>query len=316
MRLLHVLVAALVALTFAGCSGSNRSGANSAGGSDNPGAGASDEVGALQGSVFDDERRPINEANVALHPLGKNASTDLNGRFVFRQIPVGDYKLVVTKGGYHDRAFNASVAPRRTTSVLLTLEPLPTDVSYHLTFPFTGHQQCMLYTNVGVWPCSYPYLAAKGEAASRGLNLSQYGAPRDVLNNNYRYNFSAAADHTGIVSELLWKPQSDAAKYYVLQLSCAWYDAKIDDCVPPGTTGFTADATFARARGVNPLRIEWKQDTHPKWLPWIMSRAYLSGPADRPAGAALDQKVEMFNTVFYGAPVPRDWTILTGGPAS
>jgi hypothetical protein len=59
------------------------------------------------------------------------------------------------------------------------------------------------------------------------------------------------------------------------------------------------------------LRIELQpRDVKPEWLPTIMARAYLSGPVERPAGAALDQRIEMYNSVFYGLNVPRGWTIF------
>lgn len=272
----------------------------------------SDQVGGLQGSVYDDERRPIEGANVALLPLGRNDTTDANGRFSFRQIPIGDYLLQVTKPGFHNLSQNASVAPKRTTSVVLLVLPLPADVSYHVTFPYSGHHQCMVYTNVFLGSCSHAYTAAHGTLRSNGVNLSQYGAPADVLDNRYRYNFSAERDHVEIVSELVWKAATEASRYFVLQLSCPWYNPAVDECVKPGETTWANENTYVKARGVSPLRVEWsghESQVYEKQTTWIMSRAYLSGPADRPAGAALDQKLDMYNTVFYGAPAPSDWSV-------
>jgi hypothetical protein len=82
----------------------------------------------------------------------------------------------------------------------------------------------------------------------------------------------------------------------------------VDDCVAPGQTTSQPENTYARARGVSPLRIEWIHE-RPEWLPWVMARAYLSGPVDRPAGIALEQRVTLHNTVFYGAPVPDGFRI-------
>lgn len=297
----------VAALLLSGCSGNSDAGSQSVdGGSD---ADPNVEVGALQGIVVDDERRPIPEAEIMAQPGDRRATSNDNGRFIFAKLPVGEYTLEATRGGYYNASLKAVVEPRRTTSVLVTLLPLPADVAFYVTFPFSGLQRCMVYTNVFLASCSYPYTAAYGAARQHGVNLSTYGLPPDVMENRYRYNFTVGADHTGIVSELVWRAATDAARYYVLQLSCAWYDAVLDDCVAPGQTTWQPSNTYARARGVSPLRIEWQHEK-PEWLPWVMSRAYLSGPADRPAGVALDQRIDMFNTVFYGAPVPKDWSIL------
>jgi hypothetical protein len=305
MRATLPVAALLLSMVLGGCAGSSAPQSNEASGG---GAADADAVGALQGSVYDDERRPIEGANVGLFPLGKNDTTDANGRFSFRQIPVGDYVLQITKAGYFDTNQNASVAPRRTTSLVSLIVPLPADVSYHFTFPYVGNHQCMVYTNVFLGSCSHPYTAAHGTLRSNGVNLSQFGAPTDVLKNNYRYNFSADRGHTEIVSELVWKAQTDASRYFVLQLSCAWYNA----AVKPGETTWANENTYVKARGVSPLRVEWsahESQVYEKKSTWIMSRAYLSGPADRPAGVAVDQKFEMYNTVFYGAPAPDGWSV-------
>lgn len=309
MRASLITVFSAATLLLAGCS--SGSGSGSLGVDEGSDEGSQVEVGALQGIVVDDERRPIPEAEIVAQPGDRRVTSSDNGRFVFAKLPVGEYALNATRGGYYNASLKAVVEPRRTTSVLVTLLPLPADVAFYESFPYSGLQRCMLYTNVFLASCSYPYTAAYGAAKQQGVNLSNYGLPPDVMENRYRYNFTAGPDHTGIVSELAWRAGTDAARYYVLQLSCAWYDAIVDDCVAPGQTTWQPTNTYARARGVNPLRIEWKQDLHPEWLPWVMSRAYLSGPADRPAGVAVDQRIDMYNTVFYGAPVPNDWSILT-----
>jgi hypothetical protein len=286
MRTAWLVATLLLSLGVAGCAGSSTPKAQAGG--DGPVPGEADGVGALQGSVYDDERRPVEGANVALFPLGQTDATDPNGRFSFREIPVGDYVLQITKSGFYNSTQNASVSAQRTTSLVVLVRPLPVDVSYHYTFPYVGYHKCMLYTSVFLGSCSHGYTAAHGTLRSNGVNLSQYGAPADPLDNKYRYNFSADRDHVEIVSELVWKAQTDASRYFVLQLSCAWYNAAVDECVEPGETAWASENTYVKARGVSPLRVEWsahESQIYEKKSTWIMSRAYLSGPADRPAGA-------------------------------
>jgi len=297
MRILALL---LVALLLAGCSGGG-AGEQGVPGDDGAPKGHSGEVGAVSGLVMDDERQPIAGAEVRLVELSRNTTSNAEGRFVFSKVPVGSYVLNATANGFHGGDVKVTVEATRTSSLLVTLLPLPRDVAFHVTFPYEGMQDCMVYTSVFLMSCSYPYTAGVGTAAQHGVNLTQYGVPADVQTNRYKYNFSVGADHTAIISELVWKAATDSSRYYKLQLSCAWYDAVVDDCLPPGQTAPSADTTYAVARGISPLRIEWKQDMKPKWLPWIMARAYLSGPVDKPAGAALSQRISMYNTVFYGA---------------
>ncbi|MBI2078416.1 MAG: carboxypeptidase regulatory-like domain-containing protein [Euryarchaeota archaeon] len=300
-------VVALVGLTVlvAGCTGGDDAG----GGLEGPGAPAGgDAVGAVSGQVLDDERRPLPGVNVRLLPVGRNDTTTEAGRFLFAKVLVGVYELEVSLGGFEPRTLAINVSEGRTTAVSILLVPLPSDVSFHETTPFQGIQRCMFFTAVFKASCTYPYTAAYGNLHKNGVNLSNYGAPADPVENKFRYNFTARADHTGIVSELVWRAQTEASRYYTFQLSCPWYDPTWDDCVLPGATGPANENTYAVARGISPLRIEWKAEKK-EWLPWVMSRAYLWGGADRPAGAALDQRIEMYNTVFYGGPVPKGWTL-------
>lgn len=306
-----VRVAALFVLTvlLAGCAG--QSGQAIPSGAEVVSSNDSDAVGAVSGTVVDDERRPLIEAIVRLDPAQRSTKTNAEGRFVFARVPVGLYELNATLDGFHAAALRVNITEGRTETALVTLTALPSEVAYYETFPYAGVQRCMVYTSVYLASCSQPYTAVYYTALGAGANLSSFGLPQDPIDNKYRASFEVRENYTGIVSELSWTATTDASRYYKLVLSCPWYDPVIDDCVPPGETGPTNEATYAVARGVSPLRIELNpKDIRTDWLPSIMVRAYLSGPVERPAGAALDQRIEMYNSVFYGLDVPRDWTIF------
>lgn len=281
---------------LAGCSGDGGE-AQDAGLLDAP------QTGVLVGLVTDDEARPVEGAQVTVVEHDRNASSDADGTFRLDGVPAGNVTLVVTHPEFENLSRAVDVAPDVETSVTLPLVPLPTEEAFFELFPFAGFQQCMWYTPAFKSGCGYPYTAAYYTALENGLNLSQYGAPSDVFDNQYRYNFTVRAEHTGIVSELVWVAATDAARYYSLELSCAWYDPVVDDCVPPGEATWDPQNTYAVARGISPLKIEWEHE-RPEWLPWVMSRAYLSADVNAPIGLALEQRVEMFNTVFYGGEVP------------
>ncbi len=286
-------------VVLAGCAGGN-SGPNAADAVPESG------TGVLAGLVTDDEARPVADARVQAPAHGLNATSDADGTFRLEDVPAGNVTIVVTHPEFENHSRHVEVVADTEVTLTLALVPLPTEEAFFELFPFAGFQQCMWYTPAFKSGCGYPYTALFYTAHDNGMNLSQYGAPSDVFDNQYRYNFSVRPEHTGIVSELVWVAATDAAKYYSLELSCAWYDPVVDDCVPPGETTWDPQNTYAVARGISPLRIEWEHE-RPDWLPWVMSRAYLSADVNAPVGAALEQKVEMFNTVFYGGPVPEGY---------
>lgn len=311
-RFVRASAGVVLLLLLAGCTGGGKdivpSGAEVVSNND------FDAVGAVSGTVVDDEQRPLVDATIRLDPLSRSTKTNVEGRFVFARVPVGVYEINASLDGYHASTLRVNISEGRTETAQVTLVALPAAVAYYETFPYAGIQRCMIYTSVYLASCSQPYTAAYYTALGSGVNLSQYGLPEDIIDNKYRTSFEVRENYTGLVSELVWAAQSDASRYYKLVLSCPWYDPVIDDCVPPGSAGPTNEATYAVARGVSPLRIELSsKDIRPDWLPAVMARAYLSGPVDRPAGAALDQRIEMYNSVFYGLNVPSDWTILGTG---
>lgn len=310
-RIVRLAAVVVLIVLLAGCAGNGEQQAIPSGAevvSNDKG----DAVGAVSGFVVDDEQRPLMDAIVRLDPAQRSTKTNGEGRFVFARVPVGVYELNATLDGFHAAALRVNITEGRTETALVTLVALPSAVAYYETFPYAGVQRCMIYTSVYLASCSQPYTAVYYTALGAGVNLTQFGLPNDPIDNKYRASFEVRENYTGLVSELAWTATTDASRYYKLVLSCPWYDPVIDDCVPPGETGPTNEATYAVARGVSPLRIELNpKDIRADWLPTVMARAYLSGPVDRPAGAALDQRIEMYNSVFYGLEVPRDWTIFT-----
>jgi hypothetical protein len=115
------------------------------------------------------------------------------------------------------------------------------------------------------------------------------------------------ANHSKVISELFWEATSTAATHQVLIIACGWWDPVLDECVPPGTT--TTGVRYFGKVGTSPIRIEWEHP-EPDHLPWVMARANVNGNFSdmKPAGIALDQKIEMYNTVFYGGDPPPGFT--------
>src|SRR5687768_8281904 len=85
---------AALALLMGGCTGGADIPAAASISSEAPRA---TEAGALEGLVMDPEQRPIQGANVeALNPslrVNRSAVTGVDGKFAFRDLPVGTYRV-------------------------------------------------------------------------------------------------------------------------------------------------------------------------------------------------------------------------------
>ena len=56
----------------------------------------------IQGQVLDSgSRTPVNRAEVTLIDTGLRTTTDAQGRFIFRTVPIGKHVLEVTRVGYN-----------------------------------------------------------------------------------------------------------------------------------------------------------------------------------------------------------------------
>ena len=262
------------------------------------------DAGTIGGLVVDDERRPIADARVVLVETDESTTTDGGGRFVFLDVPPGQYTLRSTAGGYENGQMQVALGPGEELVLRLELRLIPSPKAYYETDIGALYHTCMVYTLLYVSHCTAPYTTAYESLARQGVAPSQ--VPPDLAENVYRHNFTVGPNHTGIVSELVWTPNSEATNYMWLTLTCGWYDPVSDGCAPPGQT---AAPTYTGRRGPSPLRAEWVHP-EPAWLPWVMAKARVTGDIDQYAGASVDQRLTTYNTVFYFGPVPTDWSVL------
>lgn len=293
LRLIAVLAG--LSIVLAGCVGGDGKPASTTEPS------ASPDKAIVRGQVLDAELRPLEGADVGLRGTSLVTKTDGMGNFRFQNVDPGTYTLDVAKLGFAPSAQSVEAKAGEEKVVEVKLDPIIIpEVAYYRTHPFTGFLECALGSAVWVSPCSYPYTAAYYSLHDQGVNLSQHGpVPNDIQPNRWRYNFTVEPGAAEVVSEMTWTPTSAAAQTMMLVLSCADYDPVLDDCSP----------TYADVSGKSPLREAWKTD---KLKPpqWVMSRTYLPFSGVQ---VALQQKFEVWNTVWYNQPSPEGWSTLTAG---
>lgn len=262
------------------------------------------------GQVLDEEFRAIPNATVAVPSTTLVTQTDGAGDFEIGPLEPGSYDVSAYALGYGSLARRVDVVAGQSVDVTFALPILASGAAFYESFPYVGFEACQWYFEGAIAHCTLPYTQAHGTLRDNGVNLSQYGAPRDLQENKDRYNFTVRADHTGIVSELVWQAQSAGATWQALILACGWYSALWDECVPPGETHTGIRYHFEV--GQNPIRLQWKMDeeqlAYLAKSPWIMSRANVYGSDQIAVGAAFEQRIEMFNTVFYGAEPPEEFS--------
>lgn len=313
--LTYLMMAGIFSAFLAGCVGGDGAPkkTETSGATVDAGGGSEGETGVIRGMVLNDEKQPLADASVAILKSKVAGKTDALGGYAFLNLAPGDYEVAASKLGFDGVVTPAKVVAGTTTYVNFTL---PTLAVSNVAYPqFSSHKaklQCMLKTAVWVSSCSYPYTAVYLTAHEHGVNLSQYNAPPDIMDNKWRYNFSVSKGATWIVSEMVWKAQSDVAKELNLRLCTPVYDAVLDDCV----------RQYAAVAGPSPVVKTWEVTNAvlPKTAKgiWVMSAVWPTFPSATAAtqnGVFLDQTIEMFNTVWYNGDPPEEWS-LTKPPAS
>lgn len=81
-----------------------------------------DAQSELHGYVLaDSTRMPVSSAQLHLLPLGAVAVTDTSGRFRFRQVPPGDWRLITTAAGFHVDTTHVAIDSNQVVDIIIKL---------------------------------------------------------------------------------------------------------------------------------------------------------------------------------------------------
>ena len=274
------------------------------------------DFGAVQGHVYSDDLQPLEGATVGIGSLSIEDETDASGLFVLKQVPPGRYVIAVGRLGYDSVARNVEVAAGSPVEMDFTLAPIEiSDTVYPEVLRIAGYLECGMGSAAFTAPCTYPYRLVHGTAANNGVNLTQYGAPPDLHPNKFWLNITLKPKAAQLVAELSWTPGSAAAQRLNLFVLCGDFDPTLNECTErirygnanghAGTPPIRAviDGKEFRTKGCPASKFCLKEK--PIWIANDVAVGFQTPPQ-----LAFQQKVEVWDTIFYNGEGPEGYSAL------
>jgi hypothetical protein len=269
----HLASILLVSLALSGCAdGEPKTGPPAL-------APSAPEVGRLEGVVYDGEFSPLRGVRVTLTDHATVALTDGRGAFFINDIPPGDYVVEAGLTGYRGASQRISVGAGEILSLRLELEVIPIVVAYPELIQYTGHM------TVGVATALYAF------------------RPGTEVEDQLEFSRDLADDARAWVAAMAFLRTSPAgAEKFQL-------DSILD--------GILYNQTYGESpllNRVDQLPAGGRLAQHSIWLPrtcdyYILATCYADPPSSM-LQFALDQRFEIYSTIFYGGPAPTDYTGL------
>jgi hypothetical protein len=303
MRVWAVAVAVLGVL-LAGCSGPEKP-------TPLP-EGVTADTGAIHGIVVDPAIVPIAKVRVALAlPGGGNrtATTDAGGRFSFGELKPGTYVLSFEHLLY--------LPIRTAVDVHAGVEPAPTRVQMTPVFTATPYHEQLKYK--GFLLCGYGTPAVSSICVldytqlvcGGGCVPQEHDQLQHAQGDKRAFNLTVGANWETLVIELSFDPPA-AGNAEAMLMSLSY-------------NGRTSSESFGSVSGGSPLLLRFETGVkHPTETgakrPLINASGeddlYLfineaPGPSS-PAAVAYQQELNVFETTFYNAKPPADWSFAKG----
>jgi hypothetical protein len=267
--------------------------------------------GAITGVILDDSLQPVADATVrALKDQKEAASTktDAGGAFALRGLAPGTYLLSVSKPGF--KTFNQSVdvIAGNPSEVRMGLVSAPIDTSYHQTMNEAGVVLCGVALKAPLY--SPNNTTARGNVCVLAAQSGQTDVDRAQIRWFFKFTNSS-----GYISETTWKPSSSLTK----RMDLFWTPLLDDGASTPAFYGGGSWTSPMRARV--PIKMVFDQikktptqSCKPDHC-MLLSYHYVGGsvlddtyPVN--AGAAYNQRYDVWTTVFYNGELPETFSVL------
>jgi hypothetical protein len=135
-------VSILIILGLAGCIGQDAEPAPDADADVAAPAQFSDETGAVEGLVVDQEQLPIPQAQVAIPELGLQTTSDAGGRFTFSNVKPGTHQLFAQRLGYESVGQAVEIVAGEVTATQLVLTKLAVQEPFNMILTQRGLFGC------------------------------------------------------------------------------------------------------------------------------------------------------------------------------
>lgn len=268
--------------------------------------GASD-TGTVEGTVVDESQLPVAGVVAGLDNKA-NATTGEDGFFRIEKVPAGSHTIYFQKIGYAAAARRVDVPAGDLVQVRVTLTAIAVDASYHETLKQTGIVFCGVATRTS---SSQNHTSAKGNICV----LFAQGGQESFDKSQIRW-FLKLFNASGYFSETTWQASTALTKGMDM-----FWALLLDDGLSTPTFGQGGSHESPMR-----VRVEIKAlyDTL-KMFPtksctknadcMVLSYHYVRGellgpgyPVD--AGVAINQRYDVWTTVFYNGELPEEFTVL------
>ena len=296
-----------LAFVLAGCADAEPAAPASTEMTDDP-AGA---MGNLRGLVIDDALVPVSGANVTLSTVERTVRTNVDGSFLFDNVPVGEHTLVVEASGIASVSKDVTIAEGETAYVEVSVEHVRSEVGYYVTKVGRGILACGATYRQGFTTAIGPFLGGGCNVINAtGLDVSTY--------------FTWLSDNLSA-----WRGGAAETEWTSTQ---AFGNGLVQDWAVIGCAN-NRNATFGRDTGPSPLRNllgSFELDYRLQDLPnssceghercndegCHMINRIFSWPSTQPeeapvdVGITLQQTFTTYISEFFRQEPPQDFTAL------
>jgi hypothetical protein len=311
MRNLPILLMAST-LALAGCTGGSTKDSQ-----DGDSIDVTPQTGGLRGIVVDGAIKPIEGATVVLS-VGRNATTDASGQFLFTGLPAGDYFIQALKPGYRSSSSSGTVVAGDANPPVhkILLERIATAQPYVDTLRLDGFYECAFALFFITDGCDFGYRTAYDASPQQ----PPQPVPRTIQKFTNTQFLAVPADTFTIVQEAFWKDPAVSTFWIMVDKtpisnSCDCSDTysnavgtpgllnRIEKYAPDGTlnTKFRNDMpSWSKSVGIFPTDVT------------VASRGFVPPPKEATGvNYALNMQFTVLTTLFHNTPAPEGWTFET-----